>query len=214
MPTSAENNSIFRSDIVDYSNVDTKINFRILFAYPNQFLLKTPFIHTIGGNVDNGVVRMERLTEMELHKAIKRMRQDRGLTQARLADAVGVSTFTLIRWERGERTPDGRFLEKLAAALNCWMVLDTNGTWSCFPHEGAGRDASSPSPALPPSVDEVYAQAAEAKDRAVWNAFFHGLARNNPDLEAWLRNSGGGSELDEGTLKILASVILAIVRAR
>lgn len=155
---------------------------------------------------------MERLTEMELHKAIRRMRRDRGLTQARLADVVGVSTFTLIRWERGERTPDGRFLEKLAAALNCWMVLDTNGTWSCFPHEGAGRDASSSSPSLPPSVDEVYAQAAEAKDRAVWNAFFHGLARNNPDLEAWLRNSDGGSELDEGTLKILASVILAIVR--
>ena len=48
----------------------------------------------------------------------------------------------------------------------------------------------------------------------MWNAFFHGLARSNPDLEAWLRNSGGGAELDEGTLKILASVILAIVRAR
>ena len=157
---------------------------------------------------------MERLIEMELHKAIKRMRQDRGLTQARLADAVGVSTFTLIRWERGERTPDGRFLEKLAAALNCWMVLDTNGTWTCFPREGTGRDVSSPSPSLPPSVDEVYAQAAEAKDKAVWNAFFHGLARNSPDLEAWLRNSGGGLELDEGTPKILASVILAIVRGR
>ena len=61
---------------------------------------------------------MEGFTEMELHKAIKRMRLDRGLTQARLADAVGVSTFTLIRWERGERAPDGRFLEKLAAALS------------------------------------------------------------------------------------------------
>lgn len=157
---------------------------------------------------------MEGLTGMELHKAIKQMRRDRGLTQARLADAVGVSTFTLIRWERGERAPDGRFLEKLAMALSCWIVLDTDGTWSCFPQEGTGPDASSPSPSLPPSVEEVYAQAAAAKDKAVWNTFFHGLARNNPDLEAWLRNSDGGSDMDEGTLKILASVILAIVRAR
>ena len=48
----------------------------------------------------------------------------------------------------------------------------------------------------------------------MWNTFFHRLARNNPDLEAWFRNSDGGSEVDEGTLKILASVILTIVRAR
>jgi len=175
-------------------------------------LPKTSFLRTIEENADNGVVRMERLTGMELHKAIKRMRLDRGLTQARLADAVGVSTFTLIRWERGERAPDGRFLEKLAAALSCWIVLDTDSTWSCFPHEGTGPAA--PSPSLPPSVEEVYAQAAAAKDKAVWNAFFHRLARSNPDLEAWLRNSDGGSDMDEGTLKILASVILAIVRAR
>ena len=91
-------------------------------------------------------------------------------------------------------------------------MLDTDGTWSCFPHEGTGSAA--PSPSLPPSVEEVYAQAAAAKDKAVWNAFFHRLARSNPDLEAWLRNSDGGSDMDEGTLKILASVILAIVRAR
>lgn len=151
---------------------------------------------------------MERLTGMELHKAIKRMRLARGMTQVRLAESVGVSTFTLIRWERGERSPDGAFLSKLAASLGCWLVLDPDGTWSCFPRE----DTALPSSSEPSSVDEVFAQAAAAKDKAVWNVFFRGLARSNPDLEAWLRNSGGGSALDDRTLQTLAAVILAVVR--
>ena len=59
------------------------------------------------------------------------------MTQARLAEAVGISTFTLIRWEQGERSPDGIFLEKLAKVLGCWIILDTEGTWNFFPRDDA-----------------------------------------------------------------------------
>ena len=68
---------------------------------------------------------MEGLTGMELHKAIKQMRRDRGLTQARLADAVGVSTFTLIRWERGERTPDTRLFRNVEPHANTFESAQT-----------------------------------------------------------------------------------------
>ena len=151
---------------------------------------------------------MEKLTNMALSKALKQMRMDRRLTQVRLAEAVGVSTFTLIRWERGERSPDGVFLERLSRALGYWIVLDTDGTWSCFPQTG-----KEPADALSrPSVDEVYEQAAAAKDKSVWTTFFRKLTQDNPTLESWLRSSDGGEGLDDHTLKTMGNVILAMVR--
>ena len=78
---------------------------------------------------------MDNLNNMELHKALKQMRLIRKLTQAKLASAIGISTFTLIRWERGERSPDGEFLQKLAETLKYVIVLDTDGLWTCFPRD-------------------------------------------------------------------------------
>lgn len=151
------------------------------------------------------------LSGLCLHKALKRMRTERGLTQIRLAKEIGVSTFTLIRWERGERTPDGVYLEKISRALGYWVVLDTDGMWNCFPIEAAKKKKKG---AEPPSPEELYRQALEAKDKSVWNSFFQRLTEGNLEFEAWLRSSDGGASLDESTINAVSRVIMALVQDR
>lgn len=41
-----------------------------------------------------------------------------GLSQAQLADAIGVDRVTVSRWEAGTRTPRGRHLTEYLEALN------------------------------------------------------------------------------------------------
>ena len=48
---------------------------------------------------------------------LKRFRHLRGLTQGKLAQDLGVDQSTLARWERGEREPKGRFLERVEQVL-------------------------------------------------------------------------------------------------
>ena len=50
--------------------------------------------------IDFGAMRMDSLNNMELHRALKQMRQNRKLKQAKSASEIGISTFTLIRWKR------------------------------------------------------------------------------------------------------------------
>jgi len=50
--------------------------------------------------------------------AITRRRTALGLTQAALADAVGVNRVTLTRWETGKTSPSGLALRALAAAFD------------------------------------------------------------------------------------------------
>lgn len=148
----------------------------------------------------------ENHVSMELNKALKRMRRDRKMTQVQLAKHLGISTFTLIRWERGERTPSGASLGKISKALNCWMVLDADGTWSYFPKEAAPRRRA------PAGADDIFAQSVTAVDRSAWNAFFRRLTRENEELESWLRSSEGGAGLDEKLIRALSRVVLALVR--
>ncbi|GHS95904.1 hypothetical protein AGMMS50276_13280 [Synergistales bacterium] len=151
---------------------------------------------------------MDILRDMELHKVIKQMRVSRKLTQVKVADAVGVSTFTLIRWERGERSPDGQFLEKLASVLGYSLILSTDGSWSCYPDE-ENESLSGTSETL----DDIYKKVIEAKDKAVWHVFFKNLVKNNAELESWLRKSGGGEDVDEKSFKRISDVLLALVRS-
>ena len=158
---------------------------------------------------------MDSLSGMELHQAIKQMRLNRKVTQKNLSDSVGVSTFTLIRWERGERLPDGKFLSRLAQTLGYAIVLSTDGLWSCYPDEnmGEGEKSSMKNSYKAESADEVYRKAVEAKDKAVWNVFFSRLVENNAELEAWFRKSDGGKGFDEKKFKMMSDVLLALVKA-
>ena len=49
---------------------------------------------------------------------LARLRIDRGLTQAQLAEMIGCYPKDVCRWETGERNPGAKSLIKLAAALN------------------------------------------------------------------------------------------------
>ena len=155
---------------------------------------------------------MDNLNNMELHKALKQMRHSRKFTQAKLASAIGISTFTLIRWERGERSPDGKFLKKLADTLRYAIVLNTDGLWSCYPKDDllTVEDGESLSPAE--NVDEIYRRASEAKDNSVWRLFFSRLVKDNARLESWFRETNGGEDMDEKTFKVISDVILAMVK--
>lgn len=50
---------------------------------------------------------------------IARLRMERGLTQTELAELVGCKKQHISRWETGERSPGGKSLIALAAALDC-----------------------------------------------------------------------------------------------
>ena len=53
---------------------------------------------------------------------LARLRMERGLTQAQLAEMTGFPHQYISRWERGERNPGAKALIKLAAALNCQIT--------------------------------------------------------------------------------------------
>ena len=49
---------------------------------------------------------------------IRRLREEQGLTQAQLADTLGVSDKTISKWETAKGLPDITLIEALACALN------------------------------------------------------------------------------------------------
>lgn len=53
---------------------------------------------------------------------IKRLREQKGLTQAELAEGIGVSDKAVSRWETAKGLPDIALMEPLAAALGCSVV--------------------------------------------------------------------------------------------
>lgn len=50
-------------------------------------------------------------------KQLQSKRRELGLTQARLAELLGVAANTVARWERGERLPTGRLLDLAMEAI-------------------------------------------------------------------------------------------------
>lgn len=52
-------------------------------------------------------------------EGLKRLREKAGITQAALADALGVDRTTVTTWEIGRSFPRAELLPKLAAALGC-----------------------------------------------------------------------------------------------
>lgn len=50
---------------------------------------------------------------------IARLRIERGLTQAQLAELVGCHPRHISRWENCSQRPGSRYLARLAAALDC-----------------------------------------------------------------------------------------------
>ena len=59
--------------------------------------------------------------------AVKRLREARGLTQAELAERIGVSSKTVSKWETGKGLPDISLLQPLAGALGISLIELMNG---------------------------------------------------------------------------------------
>ena len=59
--------------------------------------------------------------------AIKQLREGRNLTQAELAEKIGVSSKTISKWETGKGLPDISLLQPLAGALGVSVIELMNG---------------------------------------------------------------------------------------
>ena len=59
--------------------------------------------------------------------AIKDLREKRGMTQAELADKIGVSSKTVSKWETAKGLPDISLLQPLAQALGISVIELMNG---------------------------------------------------------------------------------------
>jgi transcriptional regulator with XRE-family HTH domain len=59
---------------------------------------------------------------MEEMKRLRAVREERGLSQVRLAKLSGVDASTINQAERGKRKPSLTTLERLAAALNTTVI--------------------------------------------------------------------------------------------
>jgi len=60
-------------------------------------------------------------------QTIKSFREKKGITQAKLAEAISVSDKTVSKWETGKGLPDITLLEPLSAALNVSVAELLNG---------------------------------------------------------------------------------------
>ena len=58
---------------------------------------------------------------------IKRLREKKGITQAQLAELVGVSSKAVSKWETGKGFPDISLLENLAGALSVSVMELVSG---------------------------------------------------------------------------------------
>ena len=59
--------------------------------------------------------------------AIKQLREKRGMTQAELADQIGVSSKAVSKWETGRGLPDLTLIQPLAQALGVSVIELMNG---------------------------------------------------------------------------------------
>jgi transcriptional regulator with XRE-family HTH domain len=60
---------------------------------------------------------------MSIGSTIQKWRTLRHLTQPELADAIGVATQTVLRWEKDRRIPNFYELEKISKSLDISMLL-------------------------------------------------------------------------------------------
>ena len=59
--------------------------------------------------------------------AVKRLREEKNMTQAELAQKIGVSSKTVSKWETGKGLPDISLLQPLAQALGISVIELMNG---------------------------------------------------------------------------------------
>lgn len=75
-------------------------------------------------------------------ETLKVFRTQAGLTQAQLAEKVGLSLNTILNFEKGRREPRSSDLQKIAAALGCGVSELLNPLPSPAPKRGKGKKSA------------------------------------------------------------------------
>jgi len=70
---------------------------------------------------------------------IKRLREEKGISQADLARAIGASRVTIVSWEKGARNPKG-YIQALAEFFQVSPLYITGDIDEKIPHEKQTRD--------------------------------------------------------------------------
>lgn len=91
---------------------------------------------------------------------IRRRRNAANMTQAELAQLVGVASQAIVRWESGEQVPRPLSLRRLSLALHCRIddLIDTSGVEAYQSALAAQKDA------LADPTPENLARAADTYD--------------------------------------------------
>lgn len=116
---------------------------------------------------------------MDLGERIRALRK-RKYTQEELAELVKVHVNTVIRWERGDRTPDAERLRELAKVLNTSTAYLLGETDDPTRVEALSAQESR----TQASADTPQTEAAQDLDRLIRE-----LASKNPDLIIRLRST-------------------------
>ena len=68
---------------------------------------------------------------MEIKQKLKKLRQDRKLTQTEVAEYLGISAQTVSKWERGLLSPDIMLLPKIAVLYRCSIdsIFEMESSW-------------------------------------------------------------------------------------
>lgn len=78
---------------------------------------------------------------MELSRRLKKLRSIKGLTQAKMAQNIGVATSTYQNYERGEREASESFLKKVVTSFGVstdWLLMG-QGSMFTLSHEDASE---------------------------------------------------------------------------
>jgi len=74
---------------------------------------------------------------------LKEFRENKGYTQEKVAEALGITQGAVSQWENGSSTPSVSALKKLAGLYNC-TVDSLLGGVSCNEDAGHGRPQAAP----------------------------------------------------------------------
>ena len=73
---------------------------------------------------------------MEMGKEIRRLREDRGITQEALAEALNVTGQSVSKWERGTSMPDVQMLPQIAVffgiTIDQLFAMALNSRWNAL----------------------------------------------------------------------------------
>lgn len=85
---------------------------------------------------------------MSFATTLKRVRQEKGMTQRQLAEAAGVGLTTITNWEQGLREPSLSMLQALCKSLDvkCEVFLDESAEGQEEETPKIGRPKKEPDP--------------------------------------------------------------------